>query len=407
MIRASPRFLQVFRSQKQHLLSQLAFCQYHPQIRDDVRKLGKATMFRHPDLNTVHQYFNLVRQLAFYESPQMPEDEAINVFGLAPTIHWFVQDYSRYALQFIVMLRPRLQLKQDMAVRNPLATVEHGRIQKAFVRFETFRYLFAAEKNAPLDDTAITQYERRFMMEYAPDEAEEVACIRDYMVRRLWEAFKDLEDDALEEPGSDGPIRRLGQTCQPFDWFSRIAKVHFEAYIEYLISCGLPFLRRIFEAKGLDRAKLIILNSYQRIDYISGATQQSTLANLSQNSDFDNGQYDGEAEYDGEGLDTLSQGLLWANRERVPTEWGRPQLKGLRDWGYVFWTRDRLGASGILDRDPQDVAMFRFWEKSRHRESSVEEILESPHPRLLRETRKRARSNPISDEPEFDGIATP
>ena len=231
-----------------------------------------------------------------------------------------------------------------------LSTVEHGRIQRVLVRFENFRYLFADEKNVPVDHVVVSQYQHRFMRQLAPDEAEEVACIRDYIVRRLWEAFEDIEDDTLQESGSDGQLRRLAQTCQPLDWFSRRAKVRYEGYIEFLMSCGLPFLRRVFEAKGLDRAELVILKSYQRIYYISTACQ-SRRSYKPSHSDFDNGSYNGEGEYGREGLDALSQGLLWANRERVPTEWGRPQLKGLRDWGYVFWTRDRLEASGILDKE--------------------------------------------------------
>lgn len=351
LIRASPRFFQVFRSRKEYLLTQLAFQQYHPDLVDDLRKLGRASqMEQPPTMWKVWEYQNLIRRKDFYDQPQIPPPEAVLLCQIGPCIRWFVEDYRRHSLGFLANFVTELGLQQDpQTLNSDLSDVEYARIQRAFVRFENFRYLFAAEKNTPVD-LNYSNFACRFMNAYAPDEAEEIVCVRDYLVRRLWETFESIEDDALQEHGSDGPIRQLGYSCMPYDWFSYLAKPQHLAYMEYLMSLGLPFLRQVFESDGLERADLVISNSYRRRRHISEAASGRYGSGITQ-SEFDDGYYDGEGEYEGEEVDALSQGLLWANRDRTPTDWGRPLLKGLRDWGYVFWSRERLQASGVLDKE--------------------------------------------------------
>lgn len=48
LLRASPRFYQVFRSRKEYLLTQIAFQQFNPHVIDDAWNLTKASQLPQP-----------------------------------------------------------------------------------------------------------------------------------------------------------------------------------------------------------------------------------------------------------------------------------------------------------------------------------------------------------------------
>ncbi|KAL8704696.1 MAG: hypothetical protein Q9201_002158 [Fulgogasparrea decipioides] len=364
LLRASPRFYQVFRSRKEYLLTQLAFQQFHPDIIHDVWNLAKASQIPQPaDRYQVWEYLNLLRRDDGSGQVQIPLSMIISLCKLIPSIGWFIQDYRRRSLEFLANFVTQLELKQDSRhLYSDLSAIEAGRIQRAFCRLETFRYLFAAAKGAEINSDYFSQAQR-FLNFYAPDEVEEIACIRDYLIRRLWDTFESIEDDALQEDGPGGPIQELGQQRKPHDWFSPGAKVQHLLFMEYLVSQGLPFLQKVFESDGVRRAELVIPNSWVREDYISDVlTHPVPPSSVPQ--DFDAGSYDGEGEFVGDDLDALSQGLLWANRDKVPSDYGRRSFQGLRQWGYLFWDKKRLQASGVLDKECV-LHLFTTWVATR------------------------------------------
>ncbi|KAL8688570.1 MAG: hypothetical protein Q9218_005549 [Villophora microphyllina] len=302
---------------------------------------------------------------------------------LGPIIQWFVQDYKENALDFLTSVGTQYKLEQDAEVLNSdLSDTECGRIQRAFCVFEAFRHLFAAPENTVVD-LYFSSQTKRFLSVFAPDEVEEVSCIRDYMTRRLWGVFEDIERDALQQE-SDGPIRKLGQDFEPVDWFSYPAKAIHLQYMEYMMSLGLPFLQEVFQSDGFKRANLIISNSCCRTKYLTEAL--SGLRSPSyEPPDFDDGHYDGQIDY--------------ANRGRLPRDFGRLLLKGLRDWGYMFWSEHRLQASGILGKDPKEIATYKFNDKAS--KWSVNELLRNS----LRSPRKSLPTNEYAPEDEEEDPA--
>ncbi|KAL8868351.1 MAG: hypothetical protein Q9174_005050 [Haloplaca sp. 1 TL-2023] len=355
LIRASPRFLQVFCSQKESLLTQIAFQQYHPSLANDLRKLGSASQIGpYPNEDQIQDYLLVIQKADFWQSPNAVPLESVATYRLSPIIAWFMNDYKTHTLAFLENLAHRQGFSQDSKVlHSDLSDVEYGRIQRAFVRIETFRYLFTAPPGAPFS-VSRTCLAKGYFYEYTPDEVEEFVCIRDYIMRRLWGVFEDVEDDALLEETPEDPIRQLGAARTPHRWFSNNGKHYYLRYMEYMMSLGLPFLKEVILSSGLQRADLVISNSYPRDRYLSDEIMDPRLSGVSPGElpDYHDGLYDdGEGEYVGEAVNNISQGLLWANRLRIPIDYGRPQLKGLRDWGYVFWSRERLQASGVLDKE--------------------------------------------------------
>ncbi|KAL9582625.1 MAG: hypothetical protein Q9212_003185 [Teloschistes hypoglaucus] len=382
LLQASPRFFQVFRSQKDVILSHLAYKQFHPALFEDIWTLAAASQIpQPPDNNSVYQFLNAGR----YETDghvlaqclqdlnrrqlRMPVPMIVALRRLATSLQWFIQDYKHHSISFLAtFITQSNHLKDAGVLYSDLSEVELGRIQRAFCRFETFRYLFSGpDDRGKAIRCSFLAY--RYLDLFPPDEVEEIACVRDYMIRRLWGVFETIEVDALKEP-SDGPIRQLGQHFGRFGWFSGAEKSNHLDYMEYMMSLGLPFLQGVLESDDVQRAALVISNSGHRRYYLTEALRgKGTYDPFDyEPPDFDDGSYDeDEGEFVGDELNALAKGLLWANRNKVPKDYARPALKGLRDWGYVFWDEWRLEASGVPEKEyacsvPVWIHFADFWQ---------------------------------------------
>ncbi|KAL8847261.1 MAG: hypothetical protein Q9221_007685 [Calogaya cf. arnoldii] len=386
LLRASPRFYQVFRNRKEYLLTQLAFNQFHPGIIDDVWTLAKACQVPQPvPPGGIH---NFISDLALvdteHEQHSIPTSIIAPLCKIGPTIEWFAEDYRQSSLRLLADVGTQMEIKQDYDVLHlEYGITEKGRVQRALCRFEILCHL---------KYSATFREERKFMLQYLADDVEEIACIRDYLVRRLCGVFEAIEERAVQG-NQDSAIRKLGKACQRVDWFSGSAKLKYPGFMEYIMSKGLRFVREVLESDSLRRAELVMTHSFCRNYFISHAVSDETGKFADQISlDFNGGSYDGEGDYVGDDLDALSQGLLWANHSRIPSDWERWPLKGLRDWGYLFWSRRRLEASGVLDLEPEDVAVYLFNDREDRR--SVEDRLfrysETDEPELFRAWRDQS-----------------
>ncbi|KAL8726880.1 MAG: hypothetical protein Q9166_006432 [cf. Caloplaca sp. 2 TL-2023] len=373
LLHASPRFYQVFRSRREYLLTQLAFNQFQPEIINTVWNLAKALQLPRPATrDRVHEHIN--KNFGTYrpvdndfQQPSISSAVTIPLCKIGRTIAWFVEDYRQSSLKLLTDLGTHMELRQNEEIlHSHLSPVELGRLQRAFCRFETFCSLFVAAKNDE-DRFAHGSQVVSFLMEpFTADEVEEIACIRDYLIRRLWTAFEALENNALQGDNSDA-IRKLGRECTP-DFFGSSAKYHHLDFMEYLLSQGLPFLRTILESEGLQRAELIISNAVERHHFLTDALKGfRQLPPSMESNDYFDGKYeeDCEADFEEDDVYSYTKGLLWAHNNKIPADYARRPLKGFRDWGYVFWDSWRLQASGILEKKPYEVAAFYFNDQAR------------------------------------------
>ncbi|KAL8645166.1 MAG: hypothetical protein Q9226_007422 [Calogaya cf. arnoldii] len=351
LLRASPRFYQVFRSRKEYLLTQLAFNHFHPQIIEDVWDLAKALQLPKPntDHNQIHRFLN---ERKYVDNnclqPSIAFNTTIPLCKLGETISWFVRDYHSGSLNLLAHVCTDMILQHDPeALLSDLSATELGRLQRAFCRFETFCCVLGDPSCA--DIGKFHNYSARYLATFAPEDKEEIACVRDYLIRRLWGVFDAVEADAMQGENS-AAIRALGTSLQPNGWFSIRGTLSQPYFMEYMMTRGLVFLRNMFEADGLKRAELVISNSRERDYFISRALKHRSGPPFSYEAEkYDDGEFDDEEIFEGDDLWNLSQGLFWANKNKVPEGYFRRPLKGLRDWGYMFWDSRRLGASGVLD----------------------------------------------------------
>ncbi|KAL9630279.1 MAG: hypothetical protein Q9204_004802 [Flavoplaca sp. TL-2023a] len=410
LLHASPRFFQVFRTRREYFLTQVAFNQFNPGLHDHVWTLIKALELPRPaPLDDVHEFVsNLSPFHDHVHRESMLPTTIVPFCKIGTTIAWFVEDYRKSSLQLLADLGSHMDLQQDPEIlQSDLSGVEEGRLQRAFCHFEIFSRLFFVPKaeQAGLDYRLLAE---NYLRNQIPDDVEELACVRDYLVRRLRGVFEAMEDRAVKD-GPNSTIMKLGK-AHPDDWFSGKSKVWHAEYVENIMSHGLGLLREILESDGLRRAELVIGHSAIRDFFITYAVSDESKKDSHHiNLDFDAGAYDGKGDYIGEGLDNLSQGGIWANDHNIPSDWGRWPLKGLRDWGYVFWSGRRLQASGVLDQNPRAVANYLFDEKKeRHSvedrlapcpwsKSSIECEIWAQHPPTQFAKRSEAIEEEVSD----------
>lgn len=361
LLRASPRFYQVFRSRREHHMTQLAFNHFHPQLSDDVMGLASALRLARPASRaSIQEYLSKRdRDQLDHEQPSMDLATATSLCKIGSKIAWFVDDYQKSSLQLLGAVGSDMELEQDPQIlHSPLSATERGRLQRAFCRFETFCCLFALPKADVTDSTLLGTCDnqaRWYLDGFTADEVEEIASIRDYLVRRLWGTFEAIEEDAMEGELSEH-IRMLGAQCQPRDWFSHQVKAYHLLYMEYLMSQGLTFLQKVLTSDGSDRAESVIVDSTERAQFLTEALEPRFGSMMSLGFDESELKYEGEyeegdEEFELDDVDQVTHGLLWAHKNRVPKDWARWPLKGLRDWGYVFWDSSRLKASGVLDQE--------------------------------------------------------
>ena len=293
--------------------------------------------------------------------------------------------------------KPRLEVGNYL-VHVELSASEAGRIQRAFCRFEIYRYLFARcssdwDHKLPgcLEYPIFSpEVQAKRFLDLLPDfQAVEIHCVRDYLVRSLREILYQIEDEMLEILSPDDfffydcdDIREEAHYL-----FSRKGNRGQGEYIEHLISLGLALVRQIFEATGEKRRNLFIRRNTEdwwgndgHLDssrhFLTEAFKEMSRnpANIScvwsAGSDL-NFSYNIHPNIPQD----IPAAWQWAHPEEPPSWPCTSSYKGLRNWGYVFWDHHRLQESGILQRDSEEMRLLYYDEENIGPGNSVEERL--------------------------------
>ena len=232
------------------------------------------------------------------------------------TIEYFVEDYTNWVSHHLYPSKSySLNNASAMGMLPPphahqdLSPVERARLQRAFLCFEIF---CVAMRAAGGHDTALSathsvqRTNNLFLNILQPWEREEFVCVLDYLTWRVEDIFDKLELDYIErmteqfldgdadsemayinssssepaesilcdpstsipgapDPGlpehetkSGQPRANISHSSQFFTANSK-RKLH-TRYVEYLITMGLPFLRRLFQARIKEQRRLVLAN---------------------------------------------------------------------------------------------------------------------------------------------------
>ena len=379
LIRASPRFYQVFLHNKDTVLSAVTRRQFHPAVISDALFFAKLSQLEQPlSRDTV---LELCKNYPGEqnEGTVIPVPLSTALCKLARTVRFFVQDYARNTLPLMAELGRSLDVDvlpeypaEDFSSHSQLSESETGRLQRAFCRFETYRYLFA-RCSPNLDhnvrdcaDTPImypAEQARTFLQQFQDFQVAEINCIRDYLYRRLRGIFNRLEDEAVETLPIETFIFDEEGDIESEEWSSELwfftenGKLYQDRHIEHLMSLGLEYIRRIFESTGEEQKTLFIRHiDIACVKHIERNFITRAIDSLAFNPagkgvpllDETDPPFVYEVNPDVE-LD-IPDAWQWAYPRAPPVKLSDFYSKGLRDWGFVFWDMDRLRESGILEQ---------------------------------------------------------
>lgn len=379
LIRASPRLYQVFLHNKDTVLSAVARRQFHPAVISDALFFAKISQLEQPlSRETV---LNLCKKYPGeqYEGTVIPVPLSTALCKLARTVRFFIQDYARNTLPLMADLGKSLDVDVlpeypagNHPSTSPLSESETGRLQRAFCRFETYRYLFARcspKIDHDVRDCAHTpsltpaEQASTFLEQFQDFQVTEINCIRDYLYRRLRGIFNRLEDEAVETLPTETFIFDQEGDVESEEWssgvwlFTNSGKSYQHPHIEHLMSLGLEYIRRIFESTGEEQKTLFIrhidiavVNHIERnfitraIDSLGFNPAGKDMPVLDETDPPFVYEVNPDVELD------IPDAWQWAYPLGPPVKLSDFYSKGLRDWGFVFWDMDRLRESGILEQ---------------------------------------------------------
>lgn len=379
LIQASPRLYQVYLHNKDTILSAVALRQFHPAVASDALFFAKISQLEQPlSRDTVMELCKTYPN-ELQEATNIPISISVALCKLVSNVRFFIEDYARNTLPIMEGLGRSLDLEvlPEYWPENPvsysqLSSSETGRLQRAFCRFETYRYLFArcsSELDHDLRECpsrpSLTPAEQAslFLQRFPDFQVTEINCIRDYLYRRLRGICIGLEDKAVDSlPPETFDFDQDGD-LEAAEWASGVylytnnGKAYQNHHLEHLMSLGLAYIRRIFESTGGKQNNLFIRHIYPDIvrhletQFITRALElvgpnpaRGDIPLLAKTDPPFVYEVNPDVELD------IPDAWQWAHPRAPPLKLQDSALKGLRDWGYVFWDLNRLHVSGILER---------------------------------------------------------
>lgn len=379
LIHASPRLYHVFILNKDTVLSAVALRQFHPTVISDAMFLAEISQLEQPIPRDTVLGFCRSYPGELHKQEVIPIPISVALCKLARNIRFFIEDYARNTLPLLEDLGRFLDsdVLPEYQPENPvpysqLSDSEVGRLQRAFCRFEIYRYLFA-RCSSELDHsvrgcaevTSLTPAEQAslFLQQFPDFQIIEINCIRDYLYRRLRGIFSQLEDKAANslkpetfDFGDDGDIE-LAEWQSGVWLFCESGKSYQNQHIEHLMSLGLAYIHRIFESTDEEQETLFIRHSNncmikhmernfmtRAFDYLGFNPARRNVPSLSETEPAFMYEVNANVELD------IPDAWQWAYPQGPPLKLYQSYMKGLRDWGFVFWDIGRLRESGILER---------------------------------------------------------
>lgn len=380
LIQASPRLYHVYLFNKDTVLSAVARGQFHPEVIPDALFLAKISQFEQPlSRDTVIELCETYPS-EMHKGTILSVPMSVTLCKLASNLRFFIEDYAQNTLPIMEELGRSQNLYRfpeywpaNPAPHSKFSQVEIGRLQRAFCRFEIYRHLFARcspnlrhELRACPVDPSLSPEEQatRFLQKFPDFQVAEINSIRDYLFRRLRGICARLEDKAVDTLPPETFMFDQEGDVESAEWasgvylFTNSGKYYQSQHMEHLMSLGLPYIRRIFEATGEEQKDLFIRHIPRDIiHHLETEFITRALKCLGRNPARGDipllAKTDPPFVYEvnaGVELD-IPDAWQWAHPRAPPLSLKDDPLKGLRDWGYVFWDFDRLRESGILEKE--------------------------------------------------------
>jgi hypothetical protein len=291
---------------------------------------------------------------------------------LQSAVEYFVDEFCSQSL-------PTLFKHPSHPVRD-LSIIERSRLQRAFFRYDICRTLmyYPGRFRDDLVELLTLVVDLVMLLHHLKLwEVEEIACIWQYMRKRLGDVFDILGEKVLDSVVSNPGQGKVAQDSLPANSsgvpiaavlvsrfnegqddfiFSEAGKGFQYRHITFLAGRPLPFLQTLFES-GADTQRRLVFKyeGFENVDLGQILRENCILRRIFPSNDrwLHSGQ---PTEFEGDKLDNRNLAWQWASNLMAEChQYCLPGDFDLRTGGYVFWDEDRLERGGITQGRPPFV----------------------------------------------------
>ncbi|CAG8349753.1 unnamed protein product [Penicillium salamii] len=376
-VRASSLLYRTFIAYKHHLIRHALRESIHPTCRADVltaldaQKIPRLLKFGEPVTKVKLECFSLfsndrTRRRQSHDELKVNADNLDTLFYLQADIERLIDAYCDWTLGNLShhQEKPAQYHTTTGHPRSNLSPTEVGRLQRAFYRCEVYtrfqRVLSLLDKGGALN---FSQIVLSFVSQFTLYEFEEFVCVQQFLAQFIRSLCESVEDDFFSHLLSSTTGTGAEQETEPenvsqllddsgLSFFTKSYRdQHHSSHMKYLISCGLPYILHLsfMEPPKFKRA---ILKSYMDSQGFAGTVffSQGALdlesCDEKQREVFLRGRI---VDIPEDRLDGPNLGWKWGTSFQDFVKSDSPALFDLRDRGYVFWDRERLQQSGMVD----------------------------------------------------------
>ena len=436
IIKASPWHNEIFRKNEERILVAVVKQAIHPEVLPLARRVCKAANIlgvsaytkdgelgetENDENNLADFKRNRVRLFLEFGDGQANETSlrdpsvSIPLSRLWNVVDYFITEYSLQTLSKWQHFVDGQKLKKPVGNERisghgqNLSKTEYGRLQRAFCYFELYRRLFGGENYLLWrsgDWGGVHEQQRSFVSRLTRSEICELQSVYEYLVARLEDTFDNMEDfmisrfeDAAKQDdeslGSYIPVNSMD--LYGLNLFHSMHKSDQKAVIAFMVELGLPFLRQFLQ-RSIEKQTAIA------VEYTVKQHDESLGVVLEEAGRFSRGLDEKQsANYDS----LMSASVGYLRRGKLPkrllvgtSDEEEIEDYGLRQAGYFFWDKARLG--GGVNYDDVDFRQCNSLlpkPRNRQHEKSVTDRLDNS------EVRHDAFVNALPEDLDVDDMS--
>ena len=322
-----------------------------------------------------------IRETRATQVPKVTMSESRGLCRLCPLLDYFIKDCSA---KFFATARREADFfgsSSNDKTKNPdkptnplpLSTLELARLQRGFVRYLSLQSLIhtpGPPYHSRNQDVSAEHIAACFD-EFTPWEVEEIACVHQYIISRIRAVIEDVEDyfvytvSSTEQPSTSKYLPIGDDKTADLDSYGAEAafsdedicmfmegeKRNQNYLIAHLATFDFRFLRALLEADNRSRMRLVHEHYHCRFSNLEDALKRRPVPK----SDIFKKESEGcqnsqKLEFEGDKYEERNLAWLWSNQYEPQDVYYQNCNADLREWGYVFWDKDRLDRLDILKR---------------------------------------------------------
>ncbi|KAI9876672.1 MAG: hypothetical protein M1830_005987 [Pleopsidium flavum] len=342
LVRTSSAFYQTFLDSQLLVVRTVLSNGVHPDVMPEALTVWEASQIMPWSKERVQDYLKQYRDSSTSPTKQLwTLSDGLRFSNLHSHVRSFTADFC----SAILSVHPITGV-HDPAYRPPSPS-ELCRIQRIFYRFELCCTLYRRRSFGQKDKDRFSPEEQQnlFFKKFECWENEQLACIHDYLFRRLSVAYDEVAEHDVQW-GED-------MIDVTYDW-----KCHSFSKEGYL-SQGLEFLHRVVSADTYDE-RYAVLASVVRSDdrFLDAGLQEQGECD-----DYNGSEQSSEEDHDSD-IPVLSanddsgptEAWCWANGHHI--SYYQPEMMDLREWGFCLWDKSRLMAWGLFRKPWTPTGVF-------------------------------------------------